>query len=674
MTRELTIVFGGNDAFRGKLRCKVGGLQREILPSLLKSEKMMPIDQAQGHIVSPIPLDKVNPKNSSLSSTSSSSSSELDLATINVMLTTMQVGMLLVDPLNPSQKYYFHPSKTSTLASLYRYHRDASAPQPPPQQFKSRLANAMLTKERRTSSSAATEPMDPSSSSSSLERYLDHTQSEKRRKLEPNPQAWMEAVIRHHHLQEQQQQDDTSTVPVTLELLETAMDQCLQDGRPTPQHLITQLVADYTIMQDATNKTVYKDLITTRLWMTDTALQRRVRSPDRDAAKLLRLIQVQTLLRLQLFCMGRDVFLRVFGKKLQSKKVKHTDPEGCLITDITAVFAHASFLLDKKKPLGVFLEETLTDSIYCSVPDAVQEIFDFFETPNPFVSDDDTDMTEWTSVVSPPKKLKRAPKHVTFADSTTQQAAAVPVRKQKNKVASHSLALTSTTSKTTTARPNPLLLQGTTTKPRYVGSHFHMGRSDTVPATMARVAFENDTSVSVPSVKNDVNRMLDQCRSVQRNLPPPPSAEKKPRPQSSTSATPILKRLDISEHDDNDDNDELDDKENHYSRQLTTPRNTGGSPFAVMGRNLSFDMDPVQRSHKSGIQAKAASKSTKSKRQIVSASRKPFSVSSRSNSGLTTAGDSTSSNSNSSSSEDMFKRSNARALALEALAASRRFR
>ena len=113
------------------------------------------------------------------------------------------------------------------------------------------------------------------------------------------------------------------------------------------------------------------------------------------------------------------------------------------------------------------------------------------------------------------------------------------------------------------------------------------------------------------------------------------------------------------------------------------PESTGETPFAIEGRAFSFDMDPVEPKTTSALGVRSKPHRTPSKRQLVRATRRPFSVNRTTTTNTTTSDGSSktlstnetqSDQSGSSSSSSNNSKSNARKLALEALAASRRHR
>jgi len=127
---------------------------------------------------------------------------------------------------------------------------------------------------------------------------------------------------------------------------------------------------------------------------------------------LLRTIQLQVMIRLQLYAMGGSIFLDHYNmeqfidndskkaKKQSSKKKKKkrkreettsSSPLKKLIQDITDILSTATFLLGFDTSLSSFLEESsvLPKYLNHSIPTVLQEIYDFFEISNPYNQEED---------------------------------------------------------------------------------------------------------------------------------------------------------------------------------------------------------------------------------------------------------------------------------------------
>jgi hypothetical protein len=185
--------------------------------------------------------------------------------------------------------------------------------------------------------------------------------------------------------------------------LQLAHQTCIDQNEPKVVDLVTQMVPSFIFgSTDTINSNRLKQIVSS-LWLTQTAIQGRVKNQNREKDKVLRVIQVQFLLRLQMLAMDERTFVKLFSNKLVDRSKKRSDKHGGkadVMTEIISIAEHASFVLPLDKTLLNFLQETIPASIYCSIPDHVQEIFDNFECTNPFVGDEDCDTdTHFSSVV-----------------------------------------------------------------------------------------------------------------------------------------------------------------------------------------------------------------------------------------------------------------------------------
>ena len=418
-TRTIKISIGINDAFRGTLRC---GTTSDI-PLRLSSVRITPLTDLKrgfGRTTSLEPMPKKD-------------ASELDLATLHILLTTMKSALLLSDS---EDRQYVFQSCTFSTATLATYgavtHKS------------SRLAKAVLSE---------TQTQD--------DLLLDNATTNK----QPRKEKLVMDKLTWFNILENNKNDEPPPD------LQQASETCVDCNNPTPQHLVTQMVPSVILGSTyVVEKTQLKEVVS-YLWMTLAAIKDRVRNPNRDNVKVLRVIQIQTLLRLQLLAMDKKTFLKLYSKKLiDRKRKKGGSNNGDLIPEVISILEHASFLLVMNKTLVQFLEEIIPTSIYCSIPDQIQELFDFFECDNPFLDQDDEDDEDshFSSVFeSHQTQHKSSP--------TAPSPTTVP-KKKKAKIGNEKSVkfehedLTLQSMKLTARRSNPLIKDA---KAKYVGSHFN---------------------------------------------------------------------------------------------------------------------------------------------------------------------------------------------------------
>ena len=355
--RTIEIAISINEAFQGIL---VAATHDDSAPLSLKSVKLTPLAD----------LNKKFGRSAMLEPLPKNHATDLDLATLHILLTTMKSALILTD--REGQQYVFR-SCTAVAATITPY--DLS-PTPP-----IRLINKPLAE------------------SKSLETHLVANKPVEKEKLVMDKLAWFHAL-------------ETKTAPDPPDL-QLAHQTCINQNEPQVVYLVTQMVPSFILGSTDTIDSNRLKQIVSSLWLTLTALQGRVKNQNRDKEKVLRVIQVQFLLRLQMLAMDERTFVKLFSKKLVDRSKKRSDKYGGktdVMTEIISILEHASFVLPLNKTLLNFLQETIPVSIYCSIPDHVQEIFDNFEFANPFVTDENCDTdTHFSSVVegervSPPKK------------------------------------------------------------------------------------------------------------------------------------------------------------------------------------------------------------------------------------------------------------------------------
>jgi hypothetical protein len=449
MKKTVKITIGVSDAFKGTLRCSLTlSDETQDFPSRLKSVSITPLSELKNRPKASSsttlePLPKKNP-------------TELDLSTLNILLSSMKSVVVLADS---SRRQFVYEPSTSSTATLAPYHSTGGAAP------KSRLAS---------------KAMSDSNSQLSLGDLIEgnNKAAAQSDKLVKNALAWFYCL--------EKGEDE----PLIMLDLAESITNCIERNEPTPQYLVTQMIPNVILGWTHVVDRLKMKQVISELWMTKTAMQARIRSrDDGDHAKLLRQIQLQGLLRLQLLAMDRKGFLKVFSKQLTDHKSKRRSGGGDLISEVTTIFEGACFLLKVGTTLPEMLGETFPASLYCSIPGEIQEIFDFFECPNPFLKDvaeDDDAVSDRScsllaleamnehppspSIRSPKKKQKRHSSEVPSRRSVKFEDEVPPPKSFVEGMQHADLTLRSVHLTARRSRTNPLLKDS---KASYVGSHFN---------------------------------------------------------------------------------------------------------------------------------------------------------------------------------------------------------
>ena len=480
-TIRVKIAINVNDVFQGVLRCAT---HVETIPLSLKSVKLMPLTE--------LDRKKVG-RSAMLEPLPTKHSSELDINVLHMLLTTMQSALILTD--RQGQQYVFRCRSTSA-ATITPY---GGPPKPPP-----RLNRSLV---------------DIKGQVTHIEESIKSPSTDQ---LEVDKLAWFRILEKPY--------DDNSA-----DSLQKACQECIAHNNPTPAYLVTQMISSAILGTADVIDNDEMNRIVSSLWLTLTAIQGRVRDPTRDKQEVLRVIQVQLLLRLQMLAMDATAFLQLYSARLMDRRKRKAGVPTDVMTQIIAIVEQAPFLLDLGKTLRQFLQDTIPPSIYCSIPDQVQEIFDFFECANPFVADDDDDDTHLSSVMegernSPPKKKVRIAKE--------------SIKLKNDDRILQPMHLTSNLGR----RINPLLKDA---KGVYVGSHFN--------TKLANMSAHYHEVQRVPLVRQS-----------------PAGGKKSPSKKSKVPAKSALKAR---------------NNEHRGSSAQRTARQQ--SPFARRGRSTTFDMGPV---------------------------------------------------------------------------------
>ena len=393
---ELTISFGDNDAFTGNLRCKFT-LSREYndqqtyFPKKLLSAKILPLCERPPNTSYHSALEPVE-----------RSSGTLDMATINVMLTSMKAILLLIDATDSTMKYLYTPtsSKLTTLSLVStglsptkRRMMDAKAKS----NNKKVKAPEKVVGNIKTNSNAIQNP------------------------LKKSPFAWLHVIP-----------SDGNFRPISVPELKAIFQSTLETGTPTPAIFVTQFLPQAIlgdmlpkcVAEIQVNKRVLQEFLSNEVLLDETSMYELVSTKSvANTKSLLRHVQIQTLMRLQLYCMNPELWLEITTTKKSSKRAtKRRDgetptlPRDILFTQVTTVLSFSSFILDSSQPFDLFLKETIPQSIYCSAPDLTTDLFEYFEVPNPFsaIPDDDYDSKNIAAVIFTPAKARKA-ERVKFA-------------------------------------------------------------------------------------------------------------------------------------------------------------------------------------------------------------------------------------------------------------------
>jgi hypothetical protein len=480
-TIRVKIAINVNDAFQGVLRCAT---HVDSIPLSFKSVKLIPLNELGNRKVG---------RTTMLEPLPTKHSSELDISTLHMLLTTMQSALILTD--RKGQQYLFR-SRSISAATITPY---GGPPKP-----SSRLVRSL-----------------------SVNKDLD-THLEPSIKYDPKDKLELDKLAWFHVLEKNDGGNTADTV-------QQACKDCIAHNTPTPLYLATQIIPSAILGTTDLIDTDEMNRIVSALWMTLTAIQGRVRNPNRVKDEVLRVIQTQLLLRLQLLAMDAAAFLHLYSTKLMDRRKRKAGMPSDVMTQIIAIVEQAPFLLDLGTTLLQFLHDTIPTSIYCSIPDQVQEIFDFFECANPFVSLDDED-THFSSVEEgerPPKKKVRITEDLS--------------KPQHEDRILQSIDLTSNVGR----RINPLLKDA---KGVYVGSHFN--------TKLANMSAHYHEVQRVPLVR--------QHSSHEKRSPLKRSPAKKSKVQTKSALKP---------HENN-------------RRGSTSGQQ---SPFARRGRITTYDMYPVTK-------------------------------------------------------------------------------
>ena len=423
LSPEIILSFGAGDTFTGTLRCKFSISQERLqndFPTNLLSLKM-------------IPLSEIPPKttiHSVLEAPIERSQGTLDFQTIHIMLTSMKAVLLLQDPNESTRQFIFTPvsSKRATLSVVLNV--NCTSP------TKRRMLDAKDKWHTQMKKQKSLDAVVGNHKNKSTTHSIPFDMS---------PMAWLQVI-----------RSDGNFRPLSLSELKVTFDETLRSGNPTPATFVTQILP-MAILGDMLPKCAAEIQVSKRLvlelvsgpnalLLDDTSMYELVSTKtNANKESLLRQVQLQALMRLQLYCMASDVWLEVskVTKKASSKRVtkrreanvsllsKHV-----LVTQVTTVLSFSSFLLDSSQPFDAFLIATIPPSVYCSIPDVMIELFDFFEVTNPFLTMEQMDDKSIVAVVTTPAKAKKG-ERVKFAkdidDSSRTKAISAKKKEREEK-------------------------------------------------------------------------------------------------------------------------------------------------------------------------------------------------------------------------------------------------
>lgn len=417
--RIVKLLFSNNNNLQGSLRFTIVD-SMEWPENELKSQGIISTHEVNSACTSEM---------AKLRSIPTASESELDVNTLNTLLIATQSALLL------SCDLVYMPLSKST-GSLSRY--NPSAPKLGGTVPKSRLAKivSQCHEARRPDLKHSAEKMIP----------LPGRCSE----LILNPKAWLQVL------------PEELTKP-DLDAVTLACNACAESNNPSPQIFVTSLAPQFLLLEsDRIDKAALKDFLS-KIWVAPETLKEQLLCHDRDKSILLRQIQIQALLRLQLLAMDREMFTRVYEKKLLDRKKRRklvVSIFEAIISEVVKILESASFLLDvTTTTFHEFLSNSIPESLYCSIPTLIQELFDNFECPNPFLRDEQNDLKEIVDDEGEKPKLKEPKKPF------------IPAPKKKDSSRFHPKDLTTESIKlVATKRSNPLVKNA---KATYVGSHFN---------------------------------------------------------------------------------------------------------------------------------------------------------------------------------------------------------
>jgi hypothetical protein len=270
--------------------------------------------------------------------------------------------------------------------------------------------------------------------------------------------------------------DESSTCDI-----QSAYQQCIETNYPNPKTLVTQIIARRLINQGNSIDKHQMQEVFSNLYSDLSSFQDMLRNPDRDNNKLLREIQVQSLLRLQFLAMDKLAFLKFHHKMRRTRKRKANLHED-IIYEVISILEKASFLISVNTLLGDFLAETIPELLYRSIPEDIEKVFTFFECSNPYNRDDESSIqlihnatkkqtAKKDTATSPPSTLTKERKLTEISllnpkDMTKSSSRSMIPQFKEDIQLQHSVSLVSHSRR----RKNPLILNA---KGYYVGSHFN---------------------------------------------------------------------------------------------------------------------------------------------------------------------------------------------------------
>jgi hypothetical protein len=370
--------------------------------------------------------------------------------------------------------------------------------------------------------------------------------------------------------------------------LQHQLQACIDENNPSPSKLIygtlPTLLKQVSLFESVESKqleTIVHTLLRQGILLPYASLLALIDQPDgdpasstMDTAQKLRTLQVQAMVRLQLWSIFGDAFVELYAstavtdkvqgkgknKKKQKKKL-NVLPEDLLLQHVMQILSLTAFRLAPNRSFALFLQDCLPKSLLLSsnkLPsDTLERIFDNFEVPNPYLAGQDESAVATTSanfVPSPQrvcivKKQKAAAKEALQKqkDLAMKQAQEKAEEKAKAKAKADSdkahakstaaardfipgfpssMSLTQSQPVVASRTKNSLLMgrDGNLARSRFVGSHFNTNLTNA--STLFRQVQVSDRrqqqkSASATKKKSNNNNTNNKSQSLSRKRPVP---------------------------------------------------------------------------------------------------------------------------------------------------------
>jgi hypothetical protein len=424
--RTIRISIQINESFKGILNCATNDI---ILVSEFRADTLLPTTEVPKELHQKVMIRSI-PKGRDC---------DFELATLHILLTTLKSSLLLED--NQGGKYVFC-SCSSSHAVIYRQCDIGEG----------NVLPSLIHHDSR----------ELTAKMSRISNTIESRESDSRGIVNDNL-AWLHSLKKSEGI-------EYSSCDI-----KESYQHCIETSDPDPKLLVTQIITKTLVNQNDGIDIDQMHKIFSEFYLDMSCLQAMLQNPDRDNLVLLRIIQVQSLMRLQFLAMDKLAFQK-FHKNLRRKRKRKAKVNVDVITDVISILEKASFLISLDTLLGDFLAETIPEFLYRSIPEDIGKVFTFFECPNPYLDDSSrqsvnttktTTKREVTSAITTTSPLMEGKKkELTSGLDDDTKISAVTIPLPNDEINLHSMPLVSHTRR----RKNPLILDA---KGYYVGSHFN---------------------------------------------------------------------------------------------------------------------------------------------------------------------------------------------------------